>query len=314
MTKPLSEPSIYKDVSSNTYQTKDTRQKPQAFRWWMPDCDASYADTVCTGEEPTLLNSFAQPFGNLEAFAFRLNADGRIQTKGVLDVSSASSGGVAWVMPGINPGEKDFIPPANGFFDSFSLRVSPSGTESNVVPATGTVDATTGDVIVSWGSTSGIPGYHAEMTTDLTLASGNDGQLKFDQWTNDNASIFEDGTLSGGRLTDVKLLVAGWYSVKCWIQFTTDPASGFAGIMMIHDDTDITAPSEMQGVTYPVNFHLSPAVTFSTVAYYPPVYQVQAVPNFAWADRLEFWAVHNAGVNRTITWAYLVIGYLGARG
>lgn len=158
-----------------------------------------------------------------------------------------------------------------------------------------------------------IPGFHAYMTEDLVLTTGNDGRLEFDFWINDDATVFEAGTLSGGDVTDVKLLLDGWYSVKCWAGFSNDPATGFAGIMMIHDDTDISSPPEMQGVTYPVNFHTQGAMMFSQTSCYPPEFLTQEPPSFAWADRLEFWVVQNAGINRTITWAYLVIAYLGPR-
>lgn len=162
-------------------------------------------------------------------------------------------------------------------------------------------------------STPSIPGFHAYMTEDLVLTSGNDGRLEFDFWINDDDTVFEAGVISGGDVTDVKLLLDGWYSVKCWAGFTSDPASGFAGIMMLHDDTDISASPEMQGVTYPVNFHTQATMTFSETSYYPPVFLTQDPPNFTWADRLEFWVVQNSGVSRTVTWAYLVIGYLGER-
>lgn len=158
-----------------------------------------------------------------------------------------------------------------------------------------------------------IPGFHGYMTEDLVLTTGNDGQLAWDFWVNDDDTIFEAGTITGGDATDVVLLVDGWYSIDVWAGFTTAPTTGFAGIMMIHDDTDIFGPSESQGVTYPLNFHLDTVLKFTKVAYFPPDFLTQVPPNFAWADRLEFWVVQNHGSNRTITWAYCNIGFLGPR-
>lgn len=158
-----------------------------------------------------------------------------------------------------------------------------------------------------------IPGFHGWMTEDLVLTTGNDGQLAWDFWIIDDGSIFDATTITGGDATDVTLLIDGWYSIDCWALFSSAPATGFAGIMMIHDDTDVLAPAESQGVTYPLNFHLDTALKFTKVAYFPPVFLTQDPPSFAWADRLEFWVVQNAGINRTITAAYLNIGFLGPR-
>ena len=158
-----------------------------------------------------------------------------------------------------------------------------------------------------------IPGFHGYMTEDITLVTGTDARLEWDFWIIDDTTVFDVDT-SGGDATDVYLLLDGWYSIDVWAGFTTLPATGFAGIMMIHDDTDIFGPSESQGVTYPLNFHLDTALKFTKVAYFPPDFLTQDPPSFAWADRLEFWVVQNAGINRTITWAYCNIGYLGVRG
>lgn len=161
------------------------------------------------------------------------------------------------------------------------------------------------------GGANVIPGFHGYKTEDLVLTTGNDGRLEWDFWDIDDPTVFAVGTITGGDATEVKLLLEGWYAIHCWAGFTSDPATGFAGIMMIDDDTDIIESPKMMGVTYPVNFHLNCVLTFQIVRYYRPVFTTQQPPSFAWANNLEFWVVQNAGINRTITWAYCNIGYLG---
>lgn len=159
-----------------------------------------------------------------------------------------------------------------------------------------------------------IPGFHAYKNSNLTMVTGTNDQLRWDDWINDDVTIFEAGALSGSDLTEVKLLVEGWYSVLCWIHFSSPPTAGFAGITMIHDDTDITEPrAAAMGVTYPMNWSDNATVNFEVVRYFPPVFQTQDPPNFTWVDRLEFWAIQNHGSNRTLDNAFMEIAYLGPR-
>lgn len=150
MSRNIYEPTPERRISQNRGQIKNTHQKPEAFRWIEPDCIDS-GDTICTGTEPILINSFAQPtvLSDLERFAFRLNADGKIQTKGFLDVSGAASGTVAWVMSGIAAGEEDYIPPTSNN-DGFTLRVTTTGGMGGVTNATAHIDRATGDVTLTW--------------------------------------------------------------------------------------------------------------------------------------------------------------------
>lgn len=160
MSRNIHEPSLYRQMAGQRSLLRGTRRRPGAFRWWVPDCDPndpSQAKEGCSGDEPSLINGFAQPTSGLEPFGFRLNADGKIQTKGFLDVSGATSGDVAWVMPGANPGEVDFIPSTEGD-DGFSLNVTTTGNVNGVVPASAHVDADTGEVTVTWTD----PGAEAE--------------------------------------------------------------------------------------------------------------------------------------------------------
>lgn len=161
---------------------------------------------------------------------------------------------------------------------------------------------------------SDLPGFHAHLTTSHTLTTANDTVLLFDEWTMDGAAgeFFNEGALSGGRLEGFRLVQEGWYSLNCWIDWSTNPASGFAGIMMLDFDNDWFVSPIMQGVTYPLNWHLDTVQTFNIVRYYPSVYWHDEDPE-APLTEVEFWAVHNAGVNRTIAEAGVEIVYLGAR-
>lgn len=156
-----------------------------------------------------------------------------------------------------------------------------------------------------------IPGFHAYKNSTLTLTTGNDGRLNWDDWIIDDADVFAAGALSGSDLTEIKLLLPGWYAIHCWASWSAEPATGFAGIAMIHDDTDISEPRQAMGMTYPLNFNTAPTMTFQIVRNFPADFtQVQT---FAFVNRLEFWVVQNSGVNRTIANAYCNIAYLGPR-
>lgn len=144
MSKSLVDPTPERKITQNRFQIKDTRQKPLAFRWWEPDCAVGDG---CTGEEPPLENDWAQPTPPLELFAFRLHADGSLEFKGHLDSSQgAVSGTVACTLPGANAGEVDFRL-AN---DQYWHTTITTDDGSSFTLALVFVDATTGEVTISW--------------------------------------------------------------------------------------------------------------------------------------------------------------------
>lgn len=158
MSRSLYEPSPARATAANRFQIKDTRQKPLAFRWWQPDCifceDLSDDDNCanpCDGDEPPLLNGFAQPSNasDLEKFAFRLHADGSLEFKGHLDAQAAASGDVAFVLPGANAGEVDFRL-ANDQNWHTTIRTAPGSGPTSFTLALVEVIASTGDVIIYW--------------------------------------------------------------------------------------------------------------------------------------------------------------------
>lgn len=191
MTRRIYEPSIWGQAAKNSFGVKSLKQRPEAFRWWMPDCDDTVSGITCTGEEPLLTAAFSQPADPLEKFAFRLNSDGLIQTKGVLDASGAASGDIAWTMPGVNPGEVDFIPPT-GNNDSFNMRVTTTGDDTGITPAVGLIDKVTGDVTISWASASPVQVFRAgRFSTNLAVGSGGSQiTVAFDTWDYCNTSVF----------------------------------------------------------------------------------------------------------------------------
>lgn len=144
MTASITESNLYRAQAANRHLTVDTRQKPHAFRWWEPDCAVGDG---CTGDEPSLQNSFAQPSAPLEPFAFRLHADGSLEFKGHLDTSGgAVSGTVAFTLPGANPGEVDFLPANDQYWHT--TITTDDGTLFTL--ALVFIDATTGDVTITW--------------------------------------------------------------------------------------------------------------------------------------------------------------------
>ncbi len=156
MTVPLSEPNEYKEIWFNAFQTKDVRQKPLAFGWWQPDCtgaavpgDETYSTDGCKPlqEAVVLQNGFVQPTtaSGIEKFAFRLHADSSLEFKGHLDASGASSGTVAFTLPGMNLGEVNFVPLNDHYFIT---AITPDG--STFSTALVFIDSTTGDVTLTW--------------------------------------------------------------------------------------------------------------------------------------------------------------------
>ena len=161
--------------------------------------------------------------------------------------------------------------------------------------------------------TSRPPGFHGYKDSALVLSTGNAGQLAWDSWLIDDPTVFEEGTLSGGDLTDFELLLPGWYAISCWAEWSgvAEPTTGFAGIAMIHDDTDISEPRNAQGVTYPMNWPFGAAMKYTDIRYFPTDFtQTQT---FGFVNRLEFWVIHNHGSNRTLNNAYVDVAYLGDR-
>lgn len=150
MSKSIYEPSDTRQIAKNRFGVKDLRQKPLAFRWWEPECD-DLGVNGCTGLEPELLNGFAQPsdVSNLEKFAFRLHADGSLEFRGHLDAQAASSGDVAFILPG-DPGEVDFRVLANDQNVYTVIRTAPGSGTASFTLAMWEINATTGEVTIYW--------------------------------------------------------------------------------------------------------------------------------------------------------------------
>lgn len=152
------EPNLYTLVSTNRVRNKNTEQKPGAFKWWTPDCvatpteDNDATDEVaagCTGDEPPLVNGWAQPGGDLEKFAFRIHSDGSLEFKGHLDAAGASSGTVAFTLPGVVAGDHLFVLPHDQYFHT--VITNDGGTTFSI--ALVFIDAATGDVTITWPAT-----------------------------------------------------------------------------------------------------------------------------------------------------------------
>lgn len=152
MTRNLYHPTTDRNVAQNRSRLIKTQQVPGAFKWWTPGCDETDDDQAadgCTGDEPALQNNFAQPSPPLEKFAFRLHSDGSLEFKGHLNAENASSGDVAVTLPGANAGEVDFRP-AN---DQYFITAITEDDGSSFTTALVFIDATTGEVTITWPAT-----------------------------------------------------------------------------------------------------------------------------------------------------------------
>lgn len=155
MSKSLFDPTPERKITQNRFQIKDTRQKPLAFRWWQPDCmycddldDDDNCASSCTGDEPELDNDWLQPtnVSGLEKFAFRLHADGSLEFKGHLNAENASSGTVAFTLPGMNTGEVNFLPEKDQYWHT-TITTDDGAT---FFLAMVFIDSTTGEVTITW--------------------------------------------------------------------------------------------------------------------------------------------------------------------
>ena len=147
MSRNIYEPTTERQVRRNQNDRKVTHQKPHAFRWWVPECELpGVAAEICEGDEPELVNGWAQVNAPLEPFGFRLHADGSLEFKGHLDAAGAASGTVALTLPGANAGEVDFLPAMDQFF--LTLITDDGG--SSFTTAMVFIDATSGDVTITW--------------------------------------------------------------------------------------------------------------------------------------------------------------------
>lgn len=145
MSKALSDPTPERKITQNRFQIKDTRQKPLAFSWWTPDCTLGDGCTAAQ-EDVVLVNGWAQVTAPLELFAFRLHADGSLEFKGHLDAAGASSGTVAFTLPGANAGEVDFLLPNDQYWHTTIT------TDDGVTffLALVFIESATGDVTITW--------------------------------------------------------------------------------------------------------------------------------------------------------------------
>lgn len=197
----IHEPGFHRQIAKNRFQIKDTRQKPGAFRWWEPEC--TEGDNGCTGEEPILENNWEQPTsssaGELELFSFRLHADGSLEFKGHLNAQNASSGTVAVTLPGADVGDVDFRPANDQYFHT--VITTDDGTE--FVEALVFIDATTGEMTITWDPTSGGTIAASDVTnspsggvaaTDVQAAINELDSEKVSTTThNDHSARHEDG-------------------------------------------------------------------------------------------------------------------------
>lgn len=143
----ISEPNPDKQIRRNVFGIKTARQKPGAFKWWVPGC-SSVADAAagCTGDEPALVNSWEQPSDPLERFGFRLHADGSLEFKGHLNAANAVSGTVAVTLPGANAGDVDFLLANDQYFHT--VITTDDGTSFQIAMVF--IEAATGDVTITW--------------------------------------------------------------------------------------------------------------------------------------------------------------------
>lgn len=154
MSRNLYEPTEYSYIAQNRFLTKDVRQKPLASSWIHPldpgDCPPTDGGNDQFGnitEEwyPCLLNSWQQVQPPLEPFGFRLHYDGSLEFKGHLDSENATSGTIAFILPGATAGEPNYLPRGG---DQFFLTVIYDGTSARTAMVY--IDAGTGEVKITF--------------------------------------------------------------------------------------------------------------------------------------------------------------------
>ena len=69
VTRSLYEPTLWRATAKNRFGVKSLKQKPLAMRWWEPGCTPG-GGGGCSGDEPPLLNGWAQPANPLEKLRF----------------------------------------------------------------------------------------------------------------------------------------------------------------------------------------------------------------------------------------------------
>lgn len=162
MTVNIHEPTRDRAIARNRYVGKDTRQRPGASQWITvlnangdgdPECppDQESTDPIHSGLTvfdwtPCFQNGYLQVEDPLELFAFRKHYDGSLEFMGHIDVQNASSGDIAFTLPGIAGGEPDYTLAKDRYFH---ITITDNG-GTNFIIAMVFIDSTTGDVSLVW--------------------------------------------------------------------------------------------------------------------------------------------------------------------
>lgn len=162
MTDNIHEPTTQRAIAGVRYTTKDTRQRPLASQWvgvlnangdGDPECPPDPDDDTNIFLEfewtPCLQNGYLQVESPLELFAFRQHYDGSLEFKGHLDVSNASTGDVAFTLPGVNGGEPDYTLNNDQYFHT---AITDDG-GTTFIFALVFIESSTGDVSLIWPAT-----------------------------------------------------------------------------------------------------------------------------------------------------------------
>ena len=145
MTAPIQEPTEPRQMAQIKFIGKDTRQKPLASKWIMV-LDAADCGDGDFEWQPCFQNGYAQVTNPLEQFNFRIHYDGSLEFKGHIDVSGASSGDVAFTLPGIGGGAPDYTLDKDRYFP---IALTDDGGTSFIIGLV-FIESATGDVTLIW--------------------------------------------------------------------------------------------------------------------------------------------------------------------
>jgi hypothetical protein len=145
MSRPLFEPNEYTALAGHSWALTDISKRSLAGAWVEPTTGSPDPLWV-----PVYQNGWDTATAPLETFAFRRHKDGSLEFKGHLDATGATSGTIAFTLPGLGVGEPNYWDENMGD-QYFHTTITPDGATFSL--ALVFIDSTTLDVTVTWPAT-----------------------------------------------------------------------------------------------------------------------------------------------------------------
>jgi hypothetical protein len=203
VTANIHEPTHARAVTHVRAVGKDTRQKPFAGRWITPVDTGDPIPATSPDYTPELQNNFVQVIAPKQKWQFRLRYDGDLQFQGTLNVSAAVNGDIAITLPGYIAEEPYYSPDRD---QGYTTQVTTDGV--TLLNAVAHVDASTGDVTVSW-LTPGLAIYEIKVFEDVNDVTTGDDKFVWEIPEDlDQAELIKVEafiTTAGGSTTQIQL-------------------------------------------------------------------------------------------------------------